>query len=60
MREDSTWRVAELPHRIQARKLDCGDVSPADLDHLMRALNSGASGIQVCSRGIPHSAGKPQ
>ncbi|KAG7390692.1 hypothetical protein PHYBOEH_006945 [Phytophthora boehmeriae] len=47
IREDQTWRVDPQPEALQDRRVDIGDVSPADDDFLLRALNSGAQGVQV-------------
>ena len=44
---DKTWRVALVPSRLQCRVVDIGDISPADTEMFMKALNSPACGIQV-------------
>ena len=44
---DKTWRVAPVPSRLQCRAVDIGDISPADTEMFMKALNSPACGIQV-------------
>ncbi|XP_063232277.1 uncharacterized protein LOC134536486 [Bacillus rossius redtenbacheri] len=41
------WRVAALPPRLRDRRLDLGDVSPADEAHLVAALRAQVSGVQV-------------
>lgn len=41
------WKIAELPERLQNRKLDLGDVSPANTHHFVDALYSDVNGIQV-------------
>ncbi|KAG2529328.1 hypothetical protein BBO99_00003414 [Phytophthora kernoviae] len=47
IRDDHTWRVDPQPKALQDRRVDIGDVSPADGEFLLRALNSGAQGVQV-------------
>lgn len=42
IREDETWTVDWLPERLRDRRVDVGDVSPAETELLLRALNSGA------------------
>lgn len=44
---DKTWRVAPVPSRLQCRAVDVGDISPADTEMFMTALNSPACGIQT-------------
>ncbi|CAH3046671.1 unnamed protein product [Pocillopora meandrina] len=44
---DKTWRVAPVPSRLQCRVVDVGDISPADTEMFMKALNSPACGIQT-------------
>lgn len=44
---DKTWRVAPVPSRLQCRVVDIGDISPADTEMFMKALNSPACGIQT-------------
>ena len=44
---DSSWRVASLPARLQDRRIDIGDISPANILLFRKALNSAANGIQV-------------
>lgn len=44
---DKTWRVALVPSRLQCRAVDIGDISPADTEMFMKALNSPACGIQT-------------
>ncbi|XP_037071121.1 malate synthase-like, partial [Pollicipes pollicipes] len=41
------WTVAPLPAGLRDRRLDLGDVTPADLARLTLALNTPASGVQV-------------
>ena len=41
------WKIDPIPRRLQNRKLDLGDISPARLDLLVAALNSDVQGIQV-------------
>lgn len=47
-----TWRVAEVPSRLKDRRVDLGDISPANTELFKRALNSCACGIQVSLAGI--------
>lgn len=47
LRDDVTWRVSPLPPRLQCRQVDLGDVAPANLQHLLRAIHSPADGVQV-------------
>ncbi|KAI9996843.1 hypothetical protein PInf_000105 [Phytophthora infestans] len=47
IREDGTWRIDPQPAALRDRRVDIGDVSPANRDFLLRALNSGAQGVQV-------------
>lgn len=44
---DISWRIADLPERLQNRKLDLGDVTPANSVHFKDALYSDVHGIQV-------------
>ncbi|KAF2896067.1 hypothetical protein ILUMI_10111 [Ignelater luminosus] len=46
-RHDPTWKVLPVPPRLQNRKLDLGDVSPANTQHFLQALNADVQGIQV-------------
>ncbi|RLN55218.1 hypothetical protein BBJ28_00016679, partial [Nothophytophthora sp. Chile5] len=51
IREDLTWQVDPQPAALQDRRVDIGDVSPANREFLLRALNSGAQvEILVCDR----------
>jgi malate synthase len=47
IREDETWTVDWVPEALRDRRVDVGDVSPAETELLLRALNSGAQGVQV-------------
>ncbi|KAL7692438.1 putative malate synthase [Plasmopara halstedii] len=47
IREDKAWRIDPLPPALMDRRVDIGDVSPVNHVHLLRALNSGAQGVQV-------------
>ncbi|TYZ63802.1 hypothetical protein PybrP1_007334 [[Pythium] brassicae (nom. inval.)] len=47
IRDDPSWRVDPVPPVLQDRRVDIGDVSPANREFLLRALNSGAQGVQV-------------
>lgn len=44
---DETWKVLPVPPRLQRRIVDLGDISPANTELFMKALNSQACGIQV-------------
>ncbi len=46
-RMDPKWRIAPLPPRLRNRRLDMGDVSPADGDTLGLCLKADVQGIQV-------------
>lgn len=46
-RLDSSWKVQPVPLRLQNRRLDLGDVSPANTQHFIKALNADVQGIQV-------------
>lgn len=41
------WNIAEIPKRIQNRKLDLGDISPANTTSFTDALYADVQGIQV-------------
>lgn len=45
--DDLDWRIAQLPERLKSRKLDLGDVSPANSVHFKDALYSDVCGVQV-------------
>ncbi|XP_076055662.1 malate synthase-like isoform X2 [Oratosquilla oratoria] len=44
---ETSWKVAPVPRRLYSRYLDLGDVSPANTDHFMTALNCPVNGIQT-------------
>ncbi|KAL9973992.1 hypothetical protein ACROYT_G020519 [Oculina patagonica] len=44
---DKTWKVLPVPPRLQCRAVDLGDISPANTELFMKALNSSACGIQT-------------
>ena len=44
---DGDWQVSPVPKRLANRHIDLGDVSPANTQHFVAALNSAAQGIQV-------------
>lgn len=44
---DKAWKVLPIPPRLQCRIVDLGDISPANTELFMKALNSPACGIQV-------------
>ncbi|KAG0710258.1 Malate synthase, glyoxysomal [Chionoecetes opilio] len=41
------WRVDPAPRRLRDRRLDLGDVSPANTDHFLAALKCDVNGIQT-------------
>uniref|UniRef100_A0A0N7ZB81 malate synthase n=1 Tax=Scylla olivacea TaxID=85551 RepID=A0A0N7ZB81_SCYOL len=41
------WRVDPAPRRLQDRRLDLGDVSPANTEHFVAALKCMVNGIQT-------------
>lgn len=45
---EKNWQIAEIPERIRNRKLDLGDVSPANTILFTDALYANVQGIQVC------------
>lgn len=45
--EEGSWRVAPVPKRLVCRKLDLGDVSPANTDKFIEALQCDVNGIQT-------------
>uniref|UniRef100_A0AAV1UDI4 malate synthase n=1 Tax=Peronospora matthiolae TaxID=2874970 RepID=A0AAV1UDI4_9STRA len=47
IRQDETWQIDAQVEELLDRRVDIGDVSPADGDLLLQALNSGAQGVQV-------------
>ncbi|KAK1931996.1 Malate synthase [Phytophthora citrophthora] len=47
IREDTSWRVDPQPEMLKDRRVDIGDVSPANREFLLHAMNSGAQGVQV-------------
>ncbi|KAM3966088.1 uncharacterized protein ACR2FA_012959 [Aphomia sociella] len=46
-RSDKSWKIAELPPRLQNRHLDLGDVSASNTAHFVSALTEDIQGIQV-------------
>ena len=44
---DKHWQVSVVPERLQCRAVDLGDISPANTELFLKALNSPACGIQV-------------
>lgn len=44
---ETNWKIGEIPHRIRNRKLDLGDVSPANTISFTDALYANVQGIQV-------------
>lgn len=45
--DEKNWKIAEIPARIKNRKLDLGDVSPANTISFTDALYADVQGIQV-------------
>lgn len=45
--EPSNWKITDIPQRIQNRKLDLGDISPANTFSFTDALFANVQGIQV-------------
>lgn len=43
----ANWTISEIPSRIRNRKLDLGDVSPANTAHFIDALFADVQGVQV-------------
>lgn len=46
-RKCDDWKIADIPARIRNRKLDLGDVSPANTANFVDALYADVQGIQV-------------
>ncbi|KAM4808514.1 uncharacterized protein WCC33_007047 [Rhinophrynus dorsalis] len=47
IRNDTGWRVAPVPRRLQNRHVDIGDTAPCKTERFHKALLSSAQGIQV-------------
>ncbi|KAM7440323.1 hypothetical protein ABFA07_010428 [Porites harrisoni] len=45
--QDKHWQVSAVPERLQCRAVDLGDISPANTELFLKALNSPACGIQT-------------
>nr|AZL94488.1 malate synthase [Nephromyces sp. MMRI] len=45
--KNPNWKIDPLPHNLFNRQIDIGDVDPSNIEHLLKALNSGAQGVQV-------------
>lgn len=45
--QPSDWTIAEIPERVRNRKVDLGDVSPANTVAFTDALFANVQGIQV-------------
>lgn len=41
------WKINELPQRLRNRRLDLGDISPANTTNFIDALYADVQGIQV-------------
>lgn len=46
-RDDESWKIRQVPERLLNRRLDLGDVSPANFEHFLAALRADVQGIQV-------------
>lgn len=46
--KDLEWNIGPLPKRLQNRKIDLGDVSPASTAYFVDTLFADVQGIQVC------------
>lgn len=44
---NNSWKIANIPSYLRNRKLDLGDVSPANTTHFVDALYADVQGIQV-------------
>lgn len=47
IRNDPSWRVGPVPHRLHCRHVDIGDLSPCDTQRFIQGLKSTAQGLQV-------------
>lgn len=47
--DGGNWTISEIPEKIRNRKLDLGDISPANTISFTDALYADVQGIQVCS-----------
>uniref|UniRef100_K3WEJ9 malate synthase n=1 Tax=Globisporangium ultimum (strain ATCC 200006 / CBS 805.95 / DAOM BR144) TaxID=431595 RepID=K3WEJ9_GLOUD len=47
IRNDVNWKIDPIPPILRDRRVDIGDVSPANREFLLCSLNSGAQGVQV-------------
>lgn len=47
VRSDTSWKIRPLPERLRNRHLDLGDVSPANTNQFVQALNADVQGVQV-------------
>lgn len=45
--KNDDWKIADIPTRIKNRKLDLGDVSPANTANFVDSLYANVQGIQV-------------
>lgn len=58
--ESLEWKINDLPDRLRNRKLDLGDVSPANTIHFTDCLYAEVQGIQVsCLRSFRSSEEVP-
>ena len=53
--QDKSWQVLPVPHRLQCRTVDLGDISPANTELFTKALISSACGIQVLTKKFPQA-----
>lgn len=52
VRDDASWKIDPVPACLKDRRVDIGDVSPADRSFLLRALNSGAQVLSCLLPGL--------
>lgn len=45
--DEKNWKIAEIPQRLRNRKLDLGDISPANTISFTDALYADVQGIQA-------------
>ena len=57
--QDKHWQVSVIPERLQCRAVDLGDISPANTELFLKALNSPACGIQVTKTKVPNNKQGP-
>ena len=57
--QDKHWQVSVIPDRLRCRAVDLGDISPANTELFLKALNSPACGIQVTKTKVPNNKQGP-